>query len=163
MSLASAKKSTFDLWLLCLAVRSSSSTSLLTNVKFDFKRNVTTVWICEWSKVQIVIPYLGPILSSLWVGGRHSIMWRLALTRVMKNFIGSARKLENFFLMAGIKAWQRQGTKAYILRVRNNQLICWRAEIPKTPFPKVSAVRRYTNKLPWVLVTGRPSDSLSFT
>ena len=48
--------------------------------------------------------YREPILSSLWVGGRQRMMWRLALTRVMKNFIGSAKKLENFFLMAGIRA-----------------------------------------------------------
>ena len=58
-------------------------------------------------------PYRGPILRSLWVGGRQRMMWRLAFTRVIKNFIGSAKKLENFFLIAGIKAWQNEtNTKA---------------------------------------------------
>lgn len=54
------------------------------------------------------MPYRGPILRSLWVGGRQRMMWRLAFTRVIKNFIGSAKKLENFFLIAGIKAWQNE-------------------------------------------------------
>ena len=83
------------------------------------------------------MPYRGPILRSLWVGGRQRMMWRLAFTRVIKNFIGSAKKLENFFLIAGIKAWQNetntQAATVNFLLSRNmkmrNPLLFYRVKI----------------------------------